>query len=119
MDQSLMTFVVLMGAVILRIGLVLCVIWVLIPSRRDCPFCSTPVERVVTNKLIRGLRMEWKWCLGCGWEGLSKSKRGPLQNRSLLRHLPDNSQRWSVDHFSAGTEPNHYRDRYSPETESE
>ncbi|MBI2403466.1 MAG: hypothetical protein HYV20_12195 [Gemmatimonadetes bacterium] len=62
MDHSVLVVAVLMATVLLRLALVLGVIWLLIPDE---------LSRV-SSRLARLLHLERRWCLACGWEGVSK-----------------------------------------------
>lgn len=119
MDQTWIVLLVLTGSVAVPAGLVLSVAWALIPTRRTCPFCSTTTVRLVTSRAIRALRIERRWCLGCGWQGLSKCATGTPPTASLLSHLPDDGQWRPPDHFSTGAQSYDYGDGYRPETEYE
>ncbi|MBI2537395.1 MAG: hypothetical protein HYW06_10640 [Gemmatimonadetes bacterium] len=72
MDHSVLVVAVLMATVLLRLALVLGVIWLLIPRRRRCPRCGDDELSRVSSRLARLLHLERRWCLACGWEGVSK-----------------------------------------------
>lgn len=72
MDHSVLVVAVLLATVLLRVALVLGAIWLLIPRRHRCPRCGGDDLSRVTSKPARLLLLERRWCLGCGWEGLSK-----------------------------------------------
>ena len=75
MDISGITVVVLFSTVLLRIVLVVSAMWLLLPCRRRCPACHEATESLVTLKIMQSLRVERRWCLVCGWSGLSKVMR--------------------------------------------
>ncbi len=72
MDHSVLVVAVLMATVLLRLVLVLAAIWLLVPRRRQCPRCGGADLSRVASSLARLLRLERRWCLNCGWEGVSK-----------------------------------------------
>lgn len=72
MDNSWLVVAVLFATVLLRIALVLGIIWLLIPPRRRCPRCAEDGLSAVASRAARLLGLEWRWCLACGWQGLSK-----------------------------------------------
>jgi hypothetical protein len=72
MDHSVLAVAVLLATVLLRVALVLGVIWLLIPRRRRCPRCGEVQLSRVASTAARLLRLEHRWCLDCGWEGVSK-----------------------------------------------
>lgn len=72
MDHSVLVVAVLLATVLLRLALVLAAIWLLIPRRHRCPRCGDADLGRVASGLARLLRLERRWCLSCGWEGVSK-----------------------------------------------
>jgi hypothetical protein len=56
-------------------------IYLLLPSDRSCSQCDEDTLLVRTNRagrfgfaMSRG-RVQWRWCPGCGWEGLARRAR--------------------------------------------
>jgi hypothetical protein len=72
MDVSTVVVSVLLATVALRVVLVLGVVWLLVPRRTECPRCADATLSLVTPGALRALRIERRWCLQCGWLGLSK-----------------------------------------------
>jgi hypothetical protein len=75
MDVSGIVVLVLLATVALRVGLVLAVVWLLIPQRTRCPQCGEPPLPLVTARPLAALRLERRWCYACGWEGVGKRTR--------------------------------------------
>lgn len=89
MDNSVLVVAVLMATVLLRLALVLGVIWLLVPRRRHCPRCGDDELTRVRSRLARLLHLERRWCLACGWEGVSKpTVTVPLDDRILTGRIP-------------------------------
>jgi hypothetical protein len=63
--------VVLFATVLLRAGIVLFVVYLILPATRTCPRCATDLE-LIRHPVLRRLLppLEHRWCLGCGWSGL-------------------------------------------------
>lgn len=72
MDESLLVVMVLMATVLLRVALVLGAMWLLVPPRRSCPQCRNEALVRVASRAARLLRLERRWCLACGWQGLAR-----------------------------------------------
>ena len=78
---------VLLATVMLRVGIVITVVYLLLPVTRACPHCGDklillqhPFLRVVLPVL------EHRWCLRCGWTGVvRRSRRSPPQSRVINR----------------------------------
>jgi rubredoxin len=83
MDNSWLMVAVLFATVLLRLALVLGVIWALIPTRRRCPRCGEDYLSAVSSRVAGFLGLQWRWCLACGWEGLS---RRPRPSRARMEH---------------------------------
>lgn len=73
--------VVLLVTVLLRFALILVLVYVLLPARRDCPRCAAGLS-LIRHPLWRRLvpLLEHRWCLDCGWNGIVR--RTP----ALVRH---------------------------------
>jgi hypothetical protein len=88
MDHSVLAVAVLMATVLLRLALVLAVIWLLVPTRHRCPRCGGEELARVTSPAARLLRLEWRWCLSCRWEGVSKrTVAAPISPQIPTGHL--------------------------------
>ncbi|GIW51746.1 MAG: hypothetical protein KatS3mg081_1101 [Gemmatimonadales bacterium] len=72
MDASYLIVGFLAATVLLRVALVTLAVWLLLPPRRLCPRCGEHTEPIVTPRLLRWLRLESRWCIGCGWAGVGK-----------------------------------------------
>lgn len=72
MPAETLTVLFLYGTVLLRLVLVGLVLWLLVPRRVRCPACGSGTATLVTPRLVRWLRMERRWCLTCGWDGVGK-----------------------------------------------
>lgn len=83
MTAETLTVLVLFATVALRVALVLLVIWLLVPRRRRCPACGEETAALVTGRILTLLRFEKRWCLECGWWGLSKLLR-PVRSHARL-----------------------------------
>ena len=66
---------VLFATVLLRFGLVLAVVYVLIPKGPACPRCGAMPARV-RHPVLRWIlpSLEHSWCLDCGWNGLVRRR---------------------------------------------
>lgn len=73
MDLSVVVVIGLLTKVGLRVALVLGIVWLLVPKRAQCPRCSDATLSLVSPRPMRTVRLERRWCLSCGWTGLSKS----------------------------------------------
>jgi hypothetical protein len=62
--------VVLFATVLLRFGIVLFVVYLILPATRTCPRCGTDLA-LIRHPVLRRLLplLEHRWCLGCGWSG--------------------------------------------------
>lgn len=73
MDHSALVVAVLLATVLLRLALVLGAIWLLVPRRRECPRCGSEDLSRVASRPAHLLHLERRWCLACGWAGVSKT----------------------------------------------
>ncbi|HMG18515.1 MAG TPA: hypothetical protein VK573_07315 [Gemmatimonadales bacterium] len=81
--------VVLFATVMLRAGIVIVVVYVILPATRTCPRCATDLT-LIRHPVMRRLLpvVEHRWCLGCGWSGLVRrvSRERPVfQSRVINR----------------------------------
>lgn len=84
MDLSVVVVPVLLATVALRVALVCSVVWLLVPRRARCPHCNDEAIPLVGNRVLGILRLERRWCMACGWSGISKRVRtSPRPKRSL------------------------------------
>lgn len=91
MENSALIVAVLLATVLLRVVLVLGLVWLLVPARRSCPRCGAGASDLacVRSRLARLLRLERRWCLACGWEGVSKPLVAiPLETQVPTGRLP-------------------------------
>ncbi|HWP38268.1 MAG TPA: hypothetical protein VNL18_12020 [Gemmatimonadales bacterium] len=87
MDNSVLVVGVLMVTVLLRVAIVIAAIWFLIPRRRWCPHCSEETAALESPRGLVLARVERRWCLACGWVGLSK-RLGAGAHADLLPRSP-------------------------------
>ena len=67
---------VLFITVLLRVGIVVAVVYLMLPRTRACPRCGdelVSIRHPVLHYLVPAL--EHRWCLRCGWTGVVR--RGP------------------------------------------
>lgn len=72
MENSGLAVAVLLATVLLRLVLVAGVAWLLVPAREACPRCGGDQLPRVTSRLAALVRLERRWCLGCGWQGVAR-----------------------------------------------
>jgi len=72
MEDSGLVVAVLLATVLLRLVLVAGAAWLLVPARHRCPRCGDDQLARVTSRLAGLMRLERRWCLACGWQGVSK-----------------------------------------------
>jgi predicted RNA-binding Zn-ribbon protein involved in translation (DUF1610 family) len=75
--------VVLFATVLLRAGIVLGVVYLILPKSFACPRCGdrlTLIRHPVMRRLLP--LVEHRWCLGCGWSGIVRHVQ---DRRRLLR----------------------------------
>ena len=67
----MLVVVVLFATVLLRAGIVLFVVYLILPATRTCPRCATDLT-MIRHPVLRRLLpyVEHRWCLGCGWSGV-------------------------------------------------
>ncbi len=80
---------VLFATVLLRFGIVLGVVYLILPATRICPQCASDLT-LIRHPILRHLipQVEHRWCLGCGWNSLVRRPRGPRsgsQSRVISR----------------------------------
>lgn len=99
MDISGIAIAVLLATVGLRLGLVLVVVWLIVPRRVRCPLCDEPLVGVRLAPPARWLRLETRWCLACGWQGVGKCARTRAPVPAVSRRPePDRwKTRWDDD----------------------
>ena len=76
--------VVLFATVLLRAGIVLAVVYVILPATRTCPQCGTALA-TIRHPVLRILVpiVKHAWCLDCGWSGVVRG--GGPQSRVINR----------------------------------
>jgi hypothetical protein len=81
---------VLGATVLLRAGIVLSVVYLVLPKAFSCPRCADRLTRIRHPVLQRLLPLvEHRWCMGCGWSGIARRARErratPRQSRVINR----------------------------------
>lgn len=79
----MLVVVVLFATVLLRAGIVLFVIYLILPATRACPRCGTALTRIrrpVWQALLP--IVTHTWCLECGWSGLVRAPQSRVINRA-------------------------------------
>ena len=63
--------VVLFITVLLRAGIVIAVVYLILPATRQCTRCGAELV-LIHHALLRRLipPLEHRWCLSCGWSGV-------------------------------------------------
>jgi hypothetical protein len=63
--------VVLFATVLLRAGIVLTVVYLILPKAFSCPRCADKLT-MIRHPILRRLlpQVQHGWCLSCGWSGL-------------------------------------------------
>src|SRR6185503_3322931 len=82
--EILLAFV-LFATVLLRVFLVAIVAWLMVPRRDKCPQCSEATVPLLESHLLRYVRLERRWCLACGWNGVAR--KGWTTTRAALAVL--------------------------------
>lgn len=86
----MLVVVVLFATVMLRAGIVMAVVYLILPKPFSCPRCADKLSQIHHPMLQRLLpQVEHRWCLGCGWSGVvrrMKDRRRVLpQSRVINR----------------------------------
>ncbi len=84
--------VVLFATVLLRAGIVLFVVYLILPATRTCPRCAADLE-MIRHPVLRRLlpQVQHRWCLTCGWSGVvrraprGEGERTQTQSRVINR----------------------------------
>ncbi len=81
--------VVLFATVLLRFGIVMIVVYLMLPATRACPRCSHELA-LIRHSVLRVVVpvLEHRWCLHCGWSGVVRRmppERGVRQSRVINR----------------------------------
>src|SRR5437868_14876545 len=65
--------VVLFATVLLRAGIVITVVYLILPATRVCPQCAANLT-LIRHPVLRHLvpAVEHRWCLTCGWSGIAR-----------------------------------------------
>ncbi|HYK81890.1 MAG TPA: hypothetical protein VEU55_01980 [Gemmatimonadales bacterium] len=67
---------VLLATVLLRVAMVGAVAYLLLPLGPLCPHCGVtmlPIRNRFFDRVVR--RLERRWCLDCGWNGIVRRVR--------------------------------------------
>lgn len=72
----MLVVVVLFATVLLRAGIVLVVVYLILPKSFSCPRCADKLT-MIRHPIMRRLlpRVEHRWCLNCGWSGIVRRAR--------------------------------------------
>src|SRR5260370_25017840 len=81
--------VVLFTPVLLRVVIVTAVVYLLLPQGPLCPHCHVDMV-AIKNRFFHHLmpRLERRWCLECGWNGVVRRVRTARAGRSARRSAP-------------------------------
>jgi hypothetical protein len=78
----MLVVVMLFGTVLLRAGIVVAVVYLMLPKPFSCPRCADKLTMIHHPILQRLLPLvEHRWCIGCGWSGVAR--RMPDRRRIL------------------------------------
>jgi Zn ribbon nucleic-acid-binding protein len=68
--------VVLFATVLLRAGIVMTVVFLMLPKSFSCPRCADKLA-TIRHPMLRWLlpQVEHRWCLSCGWSGVVRRVR--------------------------------------------
>jgi hypothetical protein len=77
--------VFLLFTVLLRVGLVAAVVYIMLPVTRACPRCAAELTSI-RHPLLRYLlpNVEHRWCLTCGWNGVTRRMRARPSGQSRV-----------------------------------
>lgn len=67
---------VLLSLVLLRLLLLALGTAFLVRTVRACPACFNPTTPVLVRWLRKVSRFELRWCMHCGWRGISRARTG-------------------------------------------
>jgi ribosomal protein S27AE len=68
--------VVLFATVLLRAGIVMVVVYLVLPKSFSCPRCAdrlTMIHHPILQRLLP--QVQHRWCLNCGWSGIVRRAR--------------------------------------------
>lgn len=67
----MLVVVVLFATVLLRAGIVIGVVYLMLPKAFSCPHCADKLT-LIHHPILRVLlpQVEHRWCLSCGWSGV-------------------------------------------------
>ncbi len=95
MDLSVLVVLVLLVTVGLRLVFVMAVVWLVFPRRDHCPKCEDATIPLLAPRVLRALRLERRWCLACGWSGMSKRRKaGTRAPRTATPQEVGGEDRW-------------------------
>lgn len=79
----MLVVVVLFATVLLRAGIVLFVVYLILPATRTCPRCATELTMIRHPALQLLLPIvKHRWCLECGWSGVVREPQSRVINRA-------------------------------------
>lgn len=79
----MLVVLVLFATVLLRAGIVVFVVYLILPATRACPRCGTALTNIrhpVWQALVPFVKHNW--CLDCGWSGLVRAPQSRVINRA-------------------------------------
>jgi len=89
LSWSMLVVVVLLTTVLLRVVIVTAVVYLLLPQGPLCPHCRVDMV-AIKNRFFHHLmpRLERRWCLECGWNGVVRRVRTARAGRWARRSAP-------------------------------
>ncbi len=73
--MDVLIVVVLLGTVVLRVVFIAAFAWLVLPRGTACPHCAAPLNPVRRGWLAMLAGVEQRFCLECGWTGLTRRSR--------------------------------------------
>lgn len=79
----MLVVVVLFATVLVRAGIVLFVVYLILPATHTCPRCASELT-MIRHPLLQVLLpvVKHKWCLDCGWSGIVREPQSRVINRA-------------------------------------
>jgi ribosomal protein S27AE len=77
---------VLFMTVLLRAGIVVAVVYLMLPKTRACPRCGDELV-LMHHSFLRRLvpPLEHRWCLRCGWTGVTRRAAGAAPQSRVIK----------------------------------